>query len=77
MDEQIVVGDEEAFETTRLLATREGLFVGMSGGAALVGALCLRKSLTLGRLLSFFPIAGPEPSALPPLSPRSFVQHAG
>ncbi len=38
-DEKVVVEDDEAFETTRLLATREGLFVGMSSGAAVSAAL--------------------------------------
>jgi len=40
MDEKIVVGDDEAYDTTRLLATREGVFVGMSGGAALEACAC-------------------------------------
>jgi len=34
LDEKITIHDEEAFETTRLLAAREGIFVGMSSGAA-------------------------------------------
>jgi cysteine synthase B len=58
MDEKIVVGDEEAFETTRLLATREGLFVGMSGGAALVGALRFAEQLDAGTIVVILPDRG-------------------
>jgi len=38
-DRIINVDDEEAFETARLLARKEGLFVGMSSGAAMAVAL--------------------------------------
>ena len=41
MDDKITVEDGEAFETTRLLAAKEGIFVGMSSGAAVAGALPL------------------------------------
>ncbi len=39
IDEIITVTDEAAKETTRLLALREGIFAGVSSGAALAGAL--------------------------------------
>lgn len=39
LDEKIIVTDDEAFDTARCLATQEGLFVGMSSGAAVAGAL--------------------------------------
>ncbi len=42
---KLVVGDELAFETTRLMAHKLGLFVGMSSGAAVAGALILAKEL--------------------------------
>ena len=41
LDEKIVVEDAEAFEATRNLALREGIFAGMSSGAAVAGALRL------------------------------------
>jgi len=44
LDEKIVVDDEEAFETARQLAAHEGLFVGMSSGAAVAGALKIAKA---------------------------------
>jgi cysteine synthase B len=38
-DEKINVADDDAFNTTRQLAVREGLFVGMSSGAAVRGSI--------------------------------------
>lgn len=39
LDEKITIGDDKAFETTRLLAAKEGIFVGMCSGAAIAGTL--------------------------------------
>jgi cysteine synthase B len=58
LDEKIFVGDEEAYETTRLLATREGVFVGMSGGAALVGAMRFAEQLSSGTIVVILPDRG-------------------
>jgi cysteine synthase B len=57
-DEKVPVEDEEAFEITRLLATREGLFVGMSSGAAVVGALRIAKNLDSGTIVAILPDRG-------------------
>ena len=43
VDDVITITDEEAFETTRLLAKTEGVLVGMSSGAALCAATKLAK----------------------------------
>ena len=43
VDEVLTVTDEEAFEMTRLLGTKEGIMVGISAGAALSGALLPAK----------------------------------
>jgi cysteine synthase A len=43
IDEVISVGDEEAIETARQLAFREGVLAGISGGAAVWAALELAK----------------------------------
>ncbi len=48
MDSQVTVNDEDAFYTSRQLATQEGIFVGMSSGAALKGALDLARDLAAG-----------------------------
>lgn len=45
IDEHYYVNDEEAFDTTRKLAVKEGMFVGMSSGAAM--NIALRKSSEL------------------------------
>lgn len=42
LDEKYFVNDEEAFDTTRMLAVKEGIFAGMSSGAAM--HIALRKS---------------------------------
>jgi S-sulfo-L-cysteine synthase (O-acetyl-L-serine-dependent) len=57
-DEKVVVEDEEAFETTRLLAVKEGLFVGMSSGAAAAGALRIAKNLNSGTIVVILPDRG-------------------
>lgn len=48
-DEIVQVADEDALETMRLLARREGLLLGPSSGAAVWAALRLAKSLGEGR----------------------------
>jgi len=55
---KIVVEDDDAFETARLLASRQGIFCGMSGGAAVSGALALAKELTSGLIVVIIPDRG-------------------
>ncbi|MGA2159609.1 MAG: cysteine synthase family protein [Dehalococcoidia bacterium] len=57
-DEKITVEDGEAFETTRLLATREGIFVGMSSGAAVAGALNIARQMDSGTIVVILPDRG-------------------
>ena len=58
MDEKITIGDGEAFETTRLLAAKEGIFVGMSSGAAVAGALHIAEKMTSGTIVVILPDRG-------------------
>jgi S-sulfo-L-cysteine synthase (O-acetyl-L-serine-dependent) len=58
LDDKLTVQDEEAFETTRLLAMKEGLFVGMSSGAAMAGALRLAKEMDRGVIVTLLPDRG-------------------
>jgi cysteine synthase B len=58
LDEKITVKDEEAFETARLLAAREGLFVGMSSGAAVAGALRIAEGMRKGTIVTLLPDRG-------------------
>jgi len=58
MDEKITIDDGEAFETTRALAAKEGVFVGMSSGAAVAGALRIAKDMTSGTIVVILPDRG-------------------
>lgn len=58
VDEKITIEDEEAFETTRLLATWKGIFVGMSSGAAVAGALQIAKKIKFGTIVVILPDRG-------------------
>jgi cysteine synthase B len=58
LDQKEIVGDGEAFETTKLLATKEGLFVGTSAGAAVAVALRLAKSVGHGTFVVILPDRG-------------------
>jgi cysteine synthase B len=58
LDEKINVNDDEAFETTRQLALEEGLFVGMSSGAAMRGALKIAEKIQKGKIVVIFPDRG-------------------
>ena len=58
LDDEINISDEEAFEATRMLATREGVFVGMSSGAALAGALKVAKEMSSGTVVVVLPDRG-------------------
>ncbi len=58
LDQKITVEDGEAFETTRLLAAREGIFVGMSSGAAVAGALRIAETMTSGTIVAILPDRG-------------------
>ncbi|MDI6449520.1 cysteine synthase family protein [Sedimentisphaerales bacterium M17dextr] len=58
LDEKITIDDEEAFETTRLLAVREGVFVGMSSGAAVAAARRLAIDMRTGVIVAILPDRG-------------------
>ena len=58
LDEKIMIEDDKAFETTRLLVTKEGVFVGMSSGAAVAGALQIAKKINSGTIVVILPDRG-------------------
>ncbi len=58
LDERHQVNDEEAFDTTRMLAIKEGIFVGMSSGAAMHVALRMSSELTEGVIVVILPDRG-------------------
>jgi cysteine synthase B len=58
MDEKINIEDGEAFEMARLLVSKEGLFVGMSTGAAVAGALRVAAKMDSGIVVVIAPDRG-------------------
>ena len=58
LDDKLVVDDGEAFGTARELATHEGLFLGMSSGAAVVGALKVAQTMDSGTIVVVLPDKG-------------------
>lgn len=58
LDEKIYVKTEDAYEMTKRIAREEGLFVGHSSGAAMVGALELTKRIGKGVIVIIFPDRG-------------------
>jgi cysteine synthase B len=58
LDEKITVEDEEAFMMARLLAIKEGIFVGMSSGAAVAGSLKIIEEMDSGVVVTLLPDRG-------------------
>jgi cysteine synthase B len=57
-DLTLEIDTEEAYEMTRRLAREEGLFVGISSGAAAVAALSVASGLEQGTVVTVFPDNG-------------------
>ncbi|HCX89781.1 MAG: cysteine synthase B [Deltaproteobacteria bacterium CG12_big_fil_rev_8_21_14_0_65_43_10] len=58
LDEKIVINDGEAFDMTRKLVTEEGIFVGMSSGAAMAGAFNIARNMDSGVIVVILPDRG-------------------
>ncbi len=58
MDLKVNIEDDEAYETARQLATKEGIFVGMSSGAAVAGALRIARTMDTGIIVAILPDRG-------------------
>jgi S-sulfo-L-cysteine synthase (O-acetyl-L-serine-dependent) len=58
LDLKEMVEDGEALETTKLLAVKEGLFVGTSAGAAVAVALRIAKMIDHGTIVVILPDRG-------------------
>jgi len=58
IDDFIIVESEEAFFMARELARKEGIFVGMSSGAAMVAAKELSRKIKKGKIVTIFPDRG-------------------
>jgi len=58
LTEKIIIKDDEAFAMTRLLVQKEGVFVGLSSGAAMAGALKVAERMTEGTIVVILPDRG-------------------
>lgn len=58
LDGKVIVEDDEAFRTARTLTTEEGIFVGMSSGAAVAGALRIASNMDSGIIVAVLPDRG-------------------
>jgi len=58
LDDIITINDEEAFEMARRLASEEGIFAGISSGAAVAGALRVAEGMKSGTVVTIIPDRG-------------------
>ena len=58
IDETIMIETEKAFEMTRQIVKKEGIFVGMSSGAAMLAAIEIAKKIEKGNIVVIFPDRG-------------------
>lgn len=58
LDDVMIVEDDEAYEMTRRLASEEGIFAGISSGAAVAGATRVAKNMKSGTVVTILPDRG-------------------
>jgi cysteine synthase B len=58
IDDEVMIETKEAFKITRLLAKKEGIFAGMSSGAAMIAAIETAKKVKDGVIITIFPDRG-------------------
>lgn len=58
IDETIMIETEKAFEMTRQIIKKEGIFVGMSSGAAMLASIKIAKKIKKGVIVVIFPDRG-------------------
>jgi len=58
IDESVKVTTEDAFKTAREIIRHEGIFVGMSSGAAMYAAIKIAEKIDSGRIVVIFPDRG-------------------
>ena len=57
-DESIIIDTEEAYEMARRIVVEEGIFVGMSSGAAMIAACKVSEKIESGYIAVIFPDRG-------------------
>ncbi len=55
LDSQVMIESEEAIETARQVILNEGIFVGMSSGAAMLAAMRTAENIASGNIVVVFP----------------------
>ncbi len=58
IDEIIKIDTEKAFEMARQIVKQEGIFVGMSSGAAMLASIEVAKKIKKGNIVTIFPDRG-------------------
>ena len=58
IDETVMIETDEAFAMTRRIVREEGIFVGMSSGAALIAAIDVARRIEKGNIVAIFPDRG-------------------
>lgn len=58
IDQTIMVKTEDAFKTARQIIKQEGIFVGMSSGAAMYAAIKTAEKIKFGTIVAIFPDRG-------------------
>jgi cysteinyl-tRNA synthetase len=74
LDKKVNIDDDEAFEMTRRLAKEEGLFVGMSSGAAMIVALKEAEIMTKGTIVVILPDSGERYLSTPLFTVRDKIK---
>lgn len=58
IDLEVMVDTQDAFDMTRNLAKKEGIFAGMSSGAAMIASIETAKNAETGTIVTIFPDRG-------------------
>jgi len=58
IDETVMIETDEAFAMTRRIVREEGIFAGMSSGAALIAAIDIARRINRGNIVAIFPDRG-------------------
>lgn len=58
LDRKVMIDDDDAFEMSRQLAAQEGVFAGMSSGAAVAGACVIAEEMEEGVIVVLVPDRG-------------------
>jgi len=58
LDDIIMIDTNDAYEMARMIVKEEGIFVGMSSGAAMLASLKLADKLKFGKIVTIFPDRG-------------------